>query len=130
MIFRITLSRVAALSISLTLAVQPLWLRYFTVAEVFAPAAFAMAVLTWLAVEVQFGLRGRRVIIWLGLISGFAATNHHGYVFAGPLVLWIMWAARLGVRGESCSRGMWCALPCALFALALHGGRLGLGQLV
>ncbi|MEC8382119.1 MAG: DUF2723 domain-containing protein [Myxococcota bacterium] len=106
MIFRITLSRVAALSISLILAVQPLWLRYFTVAEVFAPAAFAMALLTWLAVEVQFGLRGRRVIIWLGLISGFAATNHHGYVFAGPLVLWIMWAAQLGIRGSLASVGL------------------------
>lgn len=106
MIFRITLSRVAALSIALTLAVQPLWLRYFTVAEVFAPAAFAMAALTWLAVEVQFGLRGRRVILCLGLISGFAATNHHGYVFAGPLVLWIMWSARLGLRGSLAAVGI------------------------
>jgi hypothetical protein len=91
-----------AVVLPLVLGCSPLWLRYGTVAEVFTPGAFAMSALALLAVRVHMGMQGARTGIWLGLIGGFAFANHHGFVFAFPLMAWILWAGKAGWRGLAC----------------------------
>ena len=86
----------------LILGCSPLWIRYCTVAEVFAPAGFAMSALALLAVRVHLGMRGPKTGLWLGLIGGFAFANHHGFAFAFPLMAWILWAGRAGWKGALC----------------------------
>ena len=111
---RLTKSAVLSITLPLILACSPLWLRYCTVAEVFASAAFALSSLVLLAVLVEDGWRGIKVGIALGVIGGFAFANHHGFVFAWPLMLWILW------RGKAGRLGVGAVFLCGLWGVLLY----------
>ena len=99
-IHKLTKEPVLSIVLPILLGFSPLWLRYCTVAEVFASAAFAVSCLVCLAIYVyQKDIEGSRVGIFLGILGGFAFANHHSFAFAWPLIFWIMWKGKTGYTG-------------------------------
>jgi hypothetical protein len=75
------------------LGVQPLWIRYCTIAEAFTIAALVYAALFWLSVRVRKE-RSVKMAIYLGLIFSLGIASHHVFLFALPLYGWILWQLR------------------------------------
>ena len=93
---------VVAIATVLCLGLGPLWLRYATIAEVFTSSALTLSMLFWLGVHVYNGLRGWRVGCLLGAIVALGIQFHHTFIFALPIMLFIVWQGSLGKIGWVC----------------------------
>lgn len=96
----LTQNKILSFVLPILLGCSPLWLRYCTVAEVFASAGFALSCLVLLSILIyQKRISGSIVGVYLGILGGFAFANHHSFAFAWPMIFWVLWRGNARLRG-------------------------------
>ena len=73
------------------LVASPLWIRYSTIPEAFPALSLVFSGLVWLLSFEQ--LSKRHALVFSGLLC-LGIGSHHLFVFAFPLILWVMWVLR------------------------------------
>jgi hypothetical protein len=90
-VLRLTSSPVAAVTAAAGLGFSVRFWQYASVAEVFTLAAMSGAIISFVAVEIYLGWRGRAVAVALGGAMALSLAGHHSGAMLLPMVAYLLW---------------------------------------